>query len=134
MTNRFVSIMEQIGIDCLKALSFVEKYLPEVAVLVETLFPGQTAVADGIVNSVSLIQKAVVTIEQKMAAGGAAAGTGTQKLADVVSIVSPTVTQLLTAEGLKVDTAYIQKLTNAVVDILNVQAATVPVAPAPATA
>jgi|ERR1700674_111568 len=121
MTNKFLTIMEAIGRDCLLVLTEVEKYLPKAAVLAEAIFPAQTAVITGVVNSVALIQKAVVLAEQKMAAGGQASGTGLQKSADVLSTVEPVVTQLLKAEGLTVDTAYIQKLTNAIVDILNVQ-------------
>jgi hypothetical protein len=124
MTNKFISIMEQIGKDALKALTEIEKYLPLAADLAKEIFPGETAALAGVVNSVQLIQSAVVTIEQKMAAGGVAKGTGLQKAADVLSIVSPTVTQLLTAEGLHVDTAYIKTLTDTVVGILNLRSVT----------
>ena len=130
MTNKFLSIMEAIGRDALKALSEVAKYLPEVGALAAEIFPAQTAAISGVVNSVQLVQNAVVTVEQKMAAGGAATGTGTQKLADVLTIVTPTVTQLLTTEGVKVDTAYLTNLVNTVVGILNLRDAT----PAPPSA
>jgi hypothetical protein len=66
----------------------------------------------------------VALIEQKYAALGTAAGTGAQKLAEALTIVTPTVTQLLTAEGLPVNAEYIQNVINAVVAILNVQVAT----------
>lgn len=131
MTNKFVSIMEQIGKDALKALAEIEKYLPLAEDLAKEIFPAETAAISGIVNSVQLVQNAVVTVEQKMAAGGAATGSGTQKLADVLTIVTPTVTQLLTAEGVKVDSTYLQNLVNTVVGILNLREAT-PAAPAAA--
>jgi hypothetical protein len=123
MTSTFFSIMDKIGTDCLKALSFVEKYLMPAAGLAAIIFPAQTAAITGVVTSIDLVQKAVATVEAKMAAGGAATGTGIQKLADVLSIVSPTVTQLLTAEGIKVDTGQLTSIINAVVAILNVQQA-----------
>jgi hypothetical protein len=129
VTNRFVSIMEKIGQDCLKALSEIEKYLPAAAALAIEIFPQFAAPITGIVNSTDLIQKAIVTVETKMAAAGIANGTGAQKAADVLTIVTPTVTQLLTAEGLKVDTAYIQGIVNAVVAVLNVREATTMAAP-----
>jgi hypothetical protein len=116
--------METIGRDALKLLSEIVKYLPAAAGLAAEIFPAQSAAIAGVVNSVDLIQNAVVTVEQKMAAAGAAKGTGTQKLADVLTIVTPTVTQLLTAEGIKVDTVYLQNIVNAVVAILNVRDAT----------
>ena len=93
MTSKFVSVMEQIGKDALKALSVVETYLPGAAALAALIFPAQSAAITGVVNSVDLVQKAVVTVEQKMAAAGQASGTGAQKLADVVTVVTPTVTQ-----------------------------------------
>jgi hypothetical protein len=124
MTIKFVTIMEQIGKDALKVLTEVEKYLVPAAELAAEIFPQDQAVIAGVVNSVGLIQKAVAMAEQKMAAANMQTGTGLQKAADVISIVEPTVTQLLTAEGLKVDTVYIQKLTDAVVGILNVRAVT----------
>lgn len=125
MTSKFVSIMEQIGKDALKALAEIVKYLPAAAGLAAEIFPAESAAIAGVVNSVDLIQNAVVTVEQKMAAGNVSKGTGTQKLADVLTIVTPTVTQLLTAEGIKADTAYIQNLVNAVVAILNVRDSTI---------
>ena len=121
MTNKFISIMEKIGKDALVGLTDVEKYLPEAATLAKILFPGETAAVAGVVNSVQLIQTAVTTVEQKMAAAGKQTGTGAQKSADVIALVSPVVTQLLTAEGVSVNAAYIQNLVNAVVGILNVQ-------------
>jgi hypothetical protein len=124
MTNKFVSIMEQIGKDALKALAEVVKYLPAAASLAAEIFPAESAAISGVVNSVDLIQNAVVTIEQKMAAAGASSGTGAQKAADVLTLVAPTVTQLLTAEGIKVDASYLQGLVDAVVAILNVRSAT----------
>jgi len=98
------------------------KYLPAAAKLAELIFPAETAVIGSAINSVDLIQQAVVTVEQKFAAAGNPTGTGTQKLAQVLSIVSPTVTQLLSSEKVPVDSAYITDIVNAVVAILNVQA------------
>jgi hypothetical protein len=101
----------------------VKKYLPSAMTLAKLLFPAQSAVVAGVVNSVGLIQQAVALIEQKYAALGTATGTGAQKLAEALSVVTPTVTQLLAAEGLPVNATYIQNIVNAVVAILNVQTA-----------
>ena len=122
MANEFVSVMETIGKDVKSLWADVVKYLPAAAKLAELIFPAQTAVIASAVNSVDLIQQAVVTVEQKFAAAGNPTGTGTQKLAQVLSIVSPTVTQLLSSEKVPVDSAYITDIVNAVVAILNVQA------------
>lgn len=131
--TKFLSIMETIGKDALKGLSEIEKYLPSAAALAAIIFPGQTATIAAVVTSTDLVQKAVVAVEQKMAAAGKSAGTGSQKLADVLSLVTPTVTQLFAQAGLTVDQAYLTKVVNAVVAVLNVQASTVAATPAPAT-
>lgn len=128
MTNTFVSIMERVGHDIKVAFEDVVKYLPAVSTLAALIFPAQAATIAGVVNSVDLIQKAVVTVEQKFAAVGNVAGTGAQKLAQVLSIVGPTVTQLLSDEGLKYDQAQITSIVNAVVAVLNAKTATEPAA------
>lgn len=124
MTNKFISVMERVGHDIKIAWEDVVKYLPQVSALASLIFPAQEAAIAGVVNSVDLIQKAVVTVEQKFAAAGAAAGTGAQKLAQVISIVGPTVSQLLTAEGLNYDQAQVNNIVNAVVAVLNAQQTT----------
>ena len=121
MANKFLTVMQAIGKDAKIVFTEVVKYLPEAATLAKLLFPVQSASVAGVVNAVGLIQEAVAVIEQKYAALGAATGTGAQKLAEALAIVSPTVTQLLTAEGVPVNQDYIQKIVNAVVAILNVQ-------------
>jgi hypothetical protein len=125
MTNKFVSVMEQIGKDALKVLTEVEKYLPKAAALAALIFPAEAAPLAAVVNATDLIQKAIVLAEQKMAAAGQEKATGLQKSSDVISTVEPTVIQLLTEAGVSnVDTAYIQKIVDAVVADLNVREAT----------
>lgn len=117
----FISVMDRVGHDIKVAFEDVVKYLPAASTLAELIFPAQAAAIAGVVNSVDLIQKAVVTVEQKFAAAGNATGTGAQKLAQVLSIVGPTVTQLLSDEGLKYNQAQITSIVNAVVAVLNVK-------------
>lgn len=123
MTNKVVRIMEAIGKDALKALSEVQKYLPAAAPIAAMLFPGAAGATTAAVNAVGLIQNAVVTVEQKMAAAGKATGTGAQKAADVLSIVTPVVTELLTQAGLTASTAELQSIVNVIVAVLNLQTA-----------
>ena len=121
MTNKFVSLMERIGHDIKVAWADVVKYLPTASALAALIFPGSAGTLAGVVNAVDLIQKAVATVEQKFAAAGAATGTGAQKLAQVISIVGPTVTQLLAAEGISYNEAQVESIVNAVVAVLNAQ-------------
>lgn len=122
MTSEFVSIMDKIGHDIKVAWENVVKYLPVATALAALIFPGN-AEAAGVLNTVALIQQAVVVVEQKFAAAGIASGTGEQKLAQVLSIVTPAVTQLLAAEKIDVDQPEITNIVNAVVAVLNAQPA-----------
>ena len=80
------------------------------------------------------MQTAVVLVEQKYAAAGVQNGTGAQKLAEVLLLAGPVVTQLLTQAGIAVSESYLQNLVSAVVAILNVQAMPAPAAGTGATA
>lgn len=125
MTNKFISVMERIGKDCLKGLAEVEQYLPEAATLAALFFPQEKAALAAVVDVTGLIQKAVVLAEQKMAAGGQATGSGLQKSADVLSTVEPIALQLLAQAGVpNADAAYLQKIVDAIVADLNVRDAT----------
>lgn len=125
MSNAFVSLMDKIGHDIMIAWGDVVKYLPAAASLAALIFPAQAAAITGVVNSVDLIQQAVATVEQKFAAAGNPTGTGPQKLAQVLTMVSPTVLQLLQAEGLNYNSVQVTNIVNAVVAVLNVQEAPV---------
>ena len=122
--EKFVSVLDKIGQDFVKGLNEIEKYLPAAATLAALIFPAEAAAITGVVNTTQLIQSAVASVRQKLAAAGAATASGSQLAADVLSIVTPAATQLLAEAGVKnVDATYIQKIVNAVVAILNVQQA-----------
>lgn len=127
----FLSFLEAIGKDFMKGLAFVVKYLVPVESLAALLFPPAAAALTEAQVTASLLQQAILTVEQNYAAAGVQNGTGVQKSAAVLSLVGPAVTNLLAqptiaAElnkaGITVDTSYIQNLINAVVGFLNVQA------------
>jgi hypothetical protein len=123
---KFVSVLDKIGQDFVKGLNEIEKYLPAAATLASLIFPADAAAITGVVNTTQLIQSAVASVRQKLAAAGAATASGSELAADVLSIVTPAATQLLIEAGVKnVNGTYIQKIVNAVVAILNVQQAPV---------
>lgn len=122
MTNKFVSVMERVGHDIKVAFLEVVKYLPAAGVIAAAIFTTNPTAA-GVVTSVELIRNAVVLVEQKFAATGALTGTGPQKLAEVITLVGPAVTQLLTQEGMKVDQTQLTSIINAVVADLNAETA-----------
>ena len=76
-----------------------------------------------VVDATSLIQTAVLLVEQKYAASGAQSGTGAQKLNEVMLLTESAVTGLLAKAGVQVDSSYLQSVVSAVVAILNVQSA-----------
>jgi hypothetical protein len=124
MANKFVSVMEQIGEDFEKGLTFSVKYLPKAAALAALIFPPSAAVDAEVVTGTQLIQNAVTVVEQKYAASKATLGTGPQKLAEVMTLTQAAVTALLAKAGIEADSSYIANIVNAVVAILNVQSAT----------
>jgi hypothetical protein len=122
--------LESIGKGFEKGLLWAVSYGIPVEKLVGTLFPAVAPVATGVADATSLVQTAVLLVEQKYAAAGVQNGIGPQKLAEVMLLAGPAVAQLLAQAGISASTSYIESLTSAVVAILNVQ--TMP--PAVATA
>lgn len=119
----FIGVLEAIGKGFEKGLAWAVQYAVPVEKLVALLFPAAAPVAAGIADATTLIQNAVLQVEQKYAASGKQSGTGAQKAAEVLLLSEQAVTGLLASAGITADTAYIQNLIDAVVAILNVQAA-----------
>ena len=130
MANEFVTILEKIGKDFELGLAEAVKYLPAASVLASCIFPAAVAPLATASTVANLLQTAVAEAEQKLAAAGVQTGTGPQKLATVLTIVTSAVTELLAQpaiaeplqkSGITVNSAYITNLVNAVVSFLNVQ-------------
>lgn len=128
--HAFVTILEKAGQDFEKGLAVVVKYLPAATVITGLLFPAAAAPMTEASVTASLIQNAIVTVEQKYAASGQQSGTGAQKAADVLTLVNGAVQTLLSSStvagelksaGITVNDTYVQNLINAVVGFLNVQ-------------
>ena len=117
----FISVLEKIGKEFAKGLTWAVSYAVPVEKLAALLFPSAAPALTAVISATTLIQNAVLMVEQKYAAAGVAQGTGPQKLAEVIQLAGDAVTSLLGSAGIKADTAYIQKLVSAVVSILNVQ-------------
>jgi hypothetical protein len=120
----FIGVLETIGKDFIKGLEFALKYAVPVEKLVALLFPAAAPLGNAIADATSLIQNAVLLVEQKFAASGVQSGTGPQKLAEVLTLAENAVTSLLSSTGIKVSTGYVSNLVNAVVAILNAQPST----------
>jgi hypothetical protein len=119
----FTSVLETIGKGFEKGLKWAVEYAVPVEKLVALLFPEAAPLAAGVANATSLIQTAVLLVEQKYAASGVQNGTGAQKLSEVMLLTEQSVTSLLSSAGITVDPSYLQNIVSAVVGILNVQAA-----------
>ena len=131
MTVTFIGLLTTIGKDFEKGLQWAMTYAVPVERLVGTLFPSAAPLTTGIADATSLVQAAVLLVEQKYAAAGVQSGTGVQKLAEVTLLAGPAITQLLGQAGVPVSADYVQSLVSAVVAILNVQ--TMPAAAAAGT-
>ncbi len=113
--------LEAIGKGFEKGLKWAVTYAVPVEKLVALLFPAAAPVANGVVDATALIQNAVLAVEQKYAAAGVQAGTGAQKLAEVMLLTEQAVTALLAQAGIAANSSYIASLVSAVVAILNAQ-------------
>jgi hypothetical protein len=120
-TMSFVSVMETIGKGFAKGLKWAVEYAVPVEKLVGLLFPAAAPIANEVADATSLIQTAVLLVEQKYAASGVQSGTGAQKLAEVLLLTEQSVTALLAKAGITADSSYIANVVSAVVAILNVQ-------------
>jgi hypothetical protein len=126
----FMGLLETIGKGFEKGLAWAVEYAVPVEKLVALLFPAAAPVVTEVADATTLIQNAVLLVEQKYAAAGVQNGTGAQKLAEVLLLTQQAVTGLLTKAGLTADSGYVSSLVSAVVAILNVQ--TVPLGSAAA--
>ncbi len=127
----FVSVMETIGKGFAKGLKWAVEYAVPVEKLVGLLFPAAAPIANEVADATSLIQTAVLLVEQKYAASGVQDGTGAQKLSEVMLLTEQSVAALLAKAGINADSNYIASVVSAVVAILNVQNSQSPAATAP---
>ncbi len=121
----FLGVLEAIGKGFEKGLKWALTYAVPVEKLVALLFPSAAPIAAEVIDATTLIQNAVLLVEQKYAASGQQSGTGADKLSEVLLLTEQTVTTLLGKAGVQADTSYISSLVSAVVAILNVQQAQV---------
>jgi hypothetical protein len=117
----FISVLEVIGKGFAKGLKWAVTYAVPAERLAALLFPSVAPVATEIADATTLIQNAVLLVEQKYAASGAQSGTGPQKLAEVLLLTQQAVTALLSKANIAADATYLANLVTAVVAILNVQ-------------
>ena len=117
----FVGVLQVIGKDFAKGLQWALQYAVPAEKLAALLFPSAAPQITAVEGVTSLIQNAVILVEQKYAASGVQNGTGTQKLAEVLTLAGSAVTELLTKAGIAASPDYVSSLISAVVAILNVQ-------------
>ena len=117
----FLSVLEQVGKDFEKGLKWAVEYAVPVEKLVALLFPQAAPAVIAIADATSLIQGAVLLVEQKYAASGAQSGSGPQKLAEVMTLAGSAVISLLQQANISANGSYVESLISAVVGVLNVQ-------------
>jgi hypothetical protein len=128
------AVLAKIAEDFELGLEEVVKYLPEADEIAGMIFPPAVAPLAAATSVADLLQNAIALAEQKYAAAGVSAGTGTQKAATVLTVsesavttllADPTVQSELSAAGITVSSTYINGLITAIVSILNVTSPTV---------
>lgn len=118
----FLSVLEEVGKDFEKGLKWAVEYAVPAEKLAGLLFPQAAPAVNAVADATTLIQNAVLLVEQKYAASGAQSGSGAQKLAEVALLAGDAVSSLLQEAGISTSSDYVQGLISAVVGILNVQA------------
>jgi hypothetical protein len=119
----FIGVLEAVGKGFEKGLKWALAFAIPVEKLIGLLFPSIAPVAAELVDATTLIQNAVLMVEQKYAATGTQSGSGAAKLAEVMLLTEQAVTGLLGKAGIAADSGYIANIISAVVAILNVQRA-----------
>jgi hypothetical protein len=122
----FIGVLEAVGKGFEKGLKWALTYAVPVEKLLVLLFPAAVPVAAEVIDATTLIQNAVLLVEQKYAASGVQNGTGAQKLAEVMLLTEQAVTALLTKAGIDANSDLIARIISAVVAILNVQQVQIP--------
>ena len=117
----FMGVLTAVGKEFVKGLKFATQYAVPVEKLVGLLFPASATAMGAAADATTLIQNAVLLVEQKYAASGAQSGTGDQKLTEVMLLAGDAVSTLLTKAGITATSDYVQTLVSAVVAILNAQ-------------
>ncbi len=117
----FTGVLQAVGQGFAKGLKWAIEYAVPVERLAAILFPTAAPGINAAIDATTLIQNAVLMVEQKFAASGAQNGTGPQKLEEVVLLAGPAVSALLTQAGITPSPGYVQNLVTAVVAILNAQ-------------
>lgn len=119
----FTSVLTTVGKGFAKGLKWAVEYAVPVEKLVGLLFPAAAPIANEVADATTLIQTAVLLVEQKYAASGVQNGTGAQKLCEVMLLTEQSVTALLAKAGITADASHIESVVSAVVAILNAQSA-----------
>ena len=99
----FMGVLETVGKGFEKGLKWAVEYAVPVEKLVGLLFPAAAPVVNEVADATTLIQTAVLLVEQKYAAAGVQNGTGAQKLAEVMLLTEQAVTGLLAKAGITAD-------------------------------
>ena len=117
----FISLLVAVGKGFAKGLGWAVQYAVPAERLVALLFPAAAPAALELADATTLIQHAVLLVEQKYAAAGQQHGTGADKLAEVLLLCGQVVITLLGKAGIAADSGYVTRLVSAIVAILNVQ-------------
>lgn len=113
MANKFISFLEVVGKDFIHG---IEKIIPYATTAGETAISIFAPALGPLFNSTVA---AVVTAEQSAAAVGKQNGTGVQKLAAVVQLMGPLISQGLLIAGKPGDEAAVANYISSIVTILN---------------
>lgn len=115
----FISFLTQIGKDFEKGLAELDPWIKQGIAVAQAAELPVSAIDPAIGVIFQTVVATVSSIEQKFAAMGKQGGTGTQKLAEAVTILQPVVSQAFAAAGKASDVATVSNYISKTVDFLN---------------
>jgi len=127
MASSFTTILSHIG-------SFFKSFFDKALPIAKAIEPVIDVALPGIAGLYTATVALVTNAEMTATAAGSQAGTGPQKLAMVISALTPIATQYFKDQGITVEESHITNWVNAVVASLNAIPAPTPTTPAPALA
>jgi hypothetical protein len=110
--NKFESFLSAVGRDFKKGLDVI---LPIASAAAAGLTVVNPALGGILTTSIGV----VIATEQKFAAMGQQNGTGSQKLAESVSLLYPAFEQIFSQYGVSLDKSHVETYVNAIVAALN---------------
>lgn len=119
MSTKSLTFLQHVGQDFKNGLRYIDPLVKKGIVLAEIAAP-EVALLDPAIGPLFLtVVATIASVEQKFAAVGKQEGTGTQKAAEVTTILQPIIAHTFAQAGKPSDAATVNKYVESIVAFLN---------------